>query len=422
MYVRILVAGLLLALGLAAAADAQTSRRPKAPNTLCIGSKCSQQPPQAADGGGPIKWNPGHYMASDAMLYPNNTLSRFSAEFDHLNGWDAILGYRVTVTWGALEPTKGNYDFTLLDAMLQRLKTHYDKPKRLVIAIVPGRFTSTMGGNDGSAVPMYIQQGSAYGPSPVAGRYGWWGKSSGGKSTGPYAAALYRPAVMDRMIALLQALGAHYDSEPYFEAVMMQEDAWMFSLWNGAPDYAPTKPDSAIAQFKRMLSAATAAFPHTSVIMQNTWAGTLQPTMELESWMVANRIAPGTSDVVGQSAFDDHGYEKGLSWGLQSYLGRGAGALAEGSMRPKARAMVDVEAPDMVGNYFTKYGGPFAPADIVKALNQTYGASHAFWTYLVGTESFFGGKVPAAAKWSNLAETISATPLTNTGYPPNYPQ
>lgn len=411
MYVRILVAGLLLGIALAPPVDAQSAKRPKAPNTLCIGSKCAQQTPPQNESG-TIKWNPGHYMASNAMLYGSDGMSKSQAEMDHLNGWDAILGYRVWITWSALEPSKGNYNFAVLDAILQRLKTHYDKPKRLVIAIVPGRFASSMGGNDTSAIPMYVQQDSAYGPSPVAGRYGWWGKNSGGKSNGPYAAALYRPAVMDRMIALLQALGAHYDSEPYFEAVMMQEDAWMFGLWSGAPDYSSSKPDGAIAQFKRMLTAATAAFPHTNVVMENTWAGTVQPTKDLEAWMVANRIAPGTADVVGQSAFDEHGYGKALSWGLQSLVG---------GLRDRSRSMVDVETPDLVGNYFAQYGGPYSPEDIVKALNQTYHASHAFWTHLVGTESLFGGKVPPGAKWSNLAETLTANPLTNTSYPPSYP-
>src|SRR5262249_39282148 len=96
------------------------------------------------------------------------------------------------------------------------------------------------------------------------------------------------------------------------------------------------------------------------------------------------------------------------------------GSTTSPDLRPKAHSMMDVEAPDMVGGYFGKFGGPFTPLDIVNSLNKTYGASHAFWTHLFGTESVFGGTVPAAAKWSALATTVSAHPLTNTSYPANY--
>jgi hypothetical protein len=90
-------------------------------------------------------------------------------------------------------------------------------------------------------------------------------------------------------------------------------------------------------------------------------------------------------------------------------------------LRPKTRAMIDVQEPDIVGNYFQSYGGPWTPLDIVNAANQTYQASHVFWTYLVGTESVFGGTVPDVAKWPNLAAVLAKNPLTHTAYPANYP-
>src|SRR5262249_12901627 len=136
--------------------------------------------------------------------WPGSTLSSQQRELDDLNGWDQIQGYRLFVTWGAIEKTEGNYDFTVLDQILDRLKTHYDKPKRLVLVILPGTFSSTLkSDHDGSAIPLYLQQDSKYGPSPVAGSYGWWGINSGGKSTGSYVAALFRPAVLARFNALV---------------------------------------------------------------------------------------------------------------------------------------------------------------------------------------------------------------------------
>ena len=69
-------------------------------------------------GKGSIKWNPGHYMASDTVIYAGRTIAHVQSEMDDLNNQDGIVGYRAYVLWGALEPTQGNYDFSVLDAIL----------------------------------------------------------------------------------------------------------------------------------------------------------------------------------------------------------------------------------------------------------------------------------------------------------------
>jgi hypothetical protein len=105
---------------------------------------------------------------------------------------------------------------------------------------------------------------------------------------------------------------------------------------------------------------------------------------------------------------------------MQAYLGVDSnGGLVD--LRPKMSSMMEIQSPDMIGPYFNGSGGPWAPLDFIQALNQTYFASHAFWTHLAGTEVFNGVGVPAADKWSNLAVTLAANPLTHTAYPANYP-
>lgn len=429
MHVRRLIAGSLLGLSLLSAFTCEQTiagERPSAPAQICVNNKCTSA--ALTSGTHLIKWNPGNYMASDTVLYAGDTMAKVQAEMDDIKGYDNIIGYRVWITWSALEPTEGNYDFSVLDAILNRLKTQYDKPKHMVVVVLPGPFGGEMpGGGSDHAIPGYLQTSSVYGASPISGSYGWWGKNSGGASTGPYVAAIYRPAVMDRMIALVQAMGAHYDGDAYFEGLMFQEDAWMVGVWSGAPDYS----DSAfVAQLQRLLTSATAAFPHTNIIMQNTWLAGSTATQNFESWMIGNRIAPGTSDVVGQSAFSKFAYaSKGLAWGLQAYLGIGAsGSSYDGSdLRSRAHSMVDVEADDLAGDYFTGWGGTegYTPQDIIAALNQTYTASHAFWTHFFGGEWVTGGGTVSAnapsALWSNLAPVINTTALTNSTYPANYP-
>src|SRR5262249_28348654 len=156
-----------------------------------------------------------------------------------------------------------------------------------------------------------------------------------------YAAAIHRQVVMDRFIALMQAVGAHFDGDPNFEAIMIQEDAWMVQRLSGAPDFSV---EAFSTQLKRLLTSVTAAFPHTSVVMQATWNGTKGNSTDFEHWMITNRIAPSAADTVGQSALNDN--HNILGWGLQTYVA--GGTLRDGSaiadLRPQAAAMMDIEA------------------------------------------------------------------------------
>ncbi len=398
---------------LSAAALAGTSgtKRPNPPAKLCIGSSCVDTP-----AGGRIKWNPGHYMASESILRsPGDLTNKLSHEMNALRNHPGIVGYRVLTTWGAIEKSRGVYDFSLLDQVMKTLKTGLDTPKHMVLVILPGTFSGKdPGTDDGSYLPVYLRQDDAHGPSPTSGSHGWWHNPT----SGGYCAMIHREAVMDRFIALMQAVGAHFDADPYFEAIMVQEDAWMAQRTNQAPDFSA---DAFTKQLKRLLTAMTAAFPNSNVVMQATWNGSKANSTEFEHWMVANRIAPSSADTVGQSGIDKS--TNILAWGLQAYVfgGKLADGTAVDELRPQAAAMMDVEAFDMVGNYYAKYGGPFSPQDILVALNNTYHASHAFWTYLAGNETYRGGTVPSAAKWSNLAPFLDANPLKRTEYPASYP-
>ncbi len=401
--------------------QAATAVTPDPPPQVCANGQCVATKPAAVSvvTSGAIKWNPGHYMASDTVLYAGATIAKVQPEMDDLNNQDAMLGYRIWVTWGALEPTQDNYDFSVIDAILARLKTGYNKPKRLVIGMwLYGQ--SAIGSTDYRVVPQYIQQNAIYGASPVGGKFGWWGQSAGGASTGMYATALYYAPVMDRFIALVQALGHHLDGDPNVEALYIQEDS---VIVQAASDYHPVDPhysDSAwLTQIQRLLTAATSAFPHTNVVMANSWFKMPTSSVELQQWMAANRISAGSADTWGQSSLTSYGTSH-LSDGIQTYLGVSQyGGNVD--LRSKMSAMVEVESPDLVGNFFRAYGGPWAPLDLINAFNQTYMASYVFWTHLVGTETVFGGTVPNAAKWPNLAAVCAANPLTNTAYPANYP-
>ncbi len=351
-------------------------------------------------------------MASYTVIHPGDSISKVSAELDDLNNQDAIVGYRMFITWGALEPTPGNYDFSTVDAILARLKTAYNRPKQLTIELwLYGQ--GALKNATGSIIPPYIQQNPIYGASPVAGSYGWWGQNANGASTGQYAPALYYQPVMDRLIAMVQALGKHLDGDPNVEALFVQEDSTIAQSAANLGSRDPHYTDNAWqTQLQRLLTASTAAFPHTSVVMANSYFVQPVAATSLEQWMAENRIAAGSADTLGESAITTYGTSI-IGDGLQTYLG--VAQFGGTDLRPKMTAMMDVQGPDLYTTYFRAKGGPYTPQDIINALNQTYHASHAFWTRLTGSQ------VPDAAQWSNVAAACAAHPLTRTAYPANYP-
>jgi len=371
---------------------------------------------QGGSGSHAIKWNPGHYLATDAVLkpgqsfiaQPSGTWNQFLNEVNQLNNQDNVVGYSAYVTWSALEPAQDKYDFSQIAALLNYLKTHFNKPKHLVLVVMPGKNLTT---SAAGVVPNYILNNPMYGPSPVAGSYGWWG----GKGNGVTAvAALHRPAVMDRWIKLHQKLGAAFNSDPSFEAIMFAETSWVVgaSRNNGAPDWNGA---TSLVNWENLVADTRAAFPNTNVIVENTWLDTPVRTQQLTRFMLEHHVAPGTIDTFGQTWVDAHG---GMlnSWGLNEYAGQAINAQYPAlgpDMRSRMHSMVFMEGPNL-GVYTS--GNGFTPADLCVALNKSYAASHAFWTYLGNNNT-----TRPWANWSNVVATINKCPLVNSGYPLIYP-
>jgi len=293
-----------------------------------------------------------------------------------------------------------------------------DKPRHLVVVVLEGNFGST----SAPPIPSYILTNPAYGPSPVAGSYGWWGGTGNGNTS---SAALWRPAVMARWIALHQALGAAFDGDPDFEAIMFQEDSWFIGAVSDNNGGYPG--DSVmIPLIQNLLTATLVAFPHTSVIFENTWAGTATATQQLEQFMIENRVAPGTADTFGQTWVNANGGQLN-SWGMNAYIGvTVTGSTYSGpDYRPIMPSMVDIEGPDM-GAYdkctSDACTAGYTPQDICNALNQSFHSSHAFWTYLGNNPNISGNWFPSYSTWSNVVATANQCPLVNTAYPAVYPQ
>jgi hypothetical protein len=424
---RILCDGALFAIALLAtigSAQSGTPKRPLPPPQICIGSTCANSP---ASPGGKIKWNPGYYGESNTVVRAGGTISRVQQELDMVGAKPGIQGYLFLTTWGALEPTQGNYDFTLLDSIYKRLTTGYATPKRMALTVEVGGFTSTQpDNNDGSILPLYLQRNSVYGAAGtrvggttknVPGAFGWWGGDGNGHT---YAAQLHRASVMERYIALIKAIGAWGDSKPYFEAIVFAEN----SLWIGANNnngsgsgYSDT--DSTIQQ-QALIKAAVAAFPTTNVVYENTFMATPTPTQNLEAFLIANRAAPGQTDTLGLSYAQARGGWPG-SWGMATVIGypvKGSSYSGPDYRTQGVRTMIEVQAPDLgaFGGLAAARGG-FAVADICAMANQIAQASHVFFVVIPDSVSW----VPADRRWTQATATLAANPLIHTEYPSNYP-
>ena len=452
-----------------ATVQAAAQRTPDPPKQLCIGSKCVATP--AAVTGGKVKWHPGHYGASAGIALAGDSISKFLPEMNEMLKDDWIVGYRLFISWAALDhgpvtftssvggatsgkltaatgdgnywtafsdgeyrtvtvkgtaaswsgalqsgagPSAHLYTTDMVDSVLSRLKSAYNKPKYLVLGLLPMSFAggSKSAGDDG-IVPLYITNSPQYGPSPDPSAYGWWGPPPGA-TKGTYTAAVYRPSVAARYAELGTALGAKYNSDPNFEGIMDQEDSAVKDNARVFPPSDGTYSDDAyIAAMKSYLTVWLAAFPNTNVIVQNTWLAYPTSTQQFEAWMLANRIAPSGADASGQSFYNaGHAYN---SWGQAAYFGLvipGSTWTGGPDMRGVARAMMDVESGDIGSGTGGKINN--TPLDIIIALNQTVKASHAFWS------RYMGGTNPPT--WALATATLRDNPLTNTGYPGNYPQ
>src|SRR6202043_1451024 len=127
---------------------------------------------QVASASHHIKWNPGHYLASNAVLkpgeqftvqpQPSGTWNGFLTELSQLNNQDNVVGYTAFVYWSALEPSQDKYDFSQISALLNYLRTHFNKPKHLVLLLIPGKLAGT---NATGAIPNYIAKNPMYGPT-----------------------------------------------------------------------------------------------------------------------------------------------------------------------------------------------------------------------------------------------------------------
>ncbi|WP_018684456.1 hypothetical protein [Actinokineospora enzanensis] len=345
-------------------------------------------------------------MTSDWWHNAATPASMASSELQVVNTSPNVRGWKGNYYWAALETGKGVYNFSVIDAELAKLNQGNPTPrKKLIIDISSSGFLRTHdedpGGFLNAVLPSYLTTDTAtYGSAPKAGTSGWWYGGSGFAIT----AAVWRQAVTDRFIALLQAVGARYNGNPDVEGIVLTETASQVGEGGGYND------NTLLSQLERMLTAAKAALPNTNVVVENNFMGNQANTSALVLFQNSHAIAESGPDLLGKTAADKTSPPKELTWGQQcvtGYPGTGCPNLT-GSIA----VIQNIDEPELLGTQFQGAGAPFTPLDIYNNGEDYLHASHLMWTYLVGRP---------INNWPTVASMINAHPIRYTACPTGYP-
>lgn len=176
-----------------------------------------------------VKYHPGHYIA----FASGQNLAEIEAIAE-----EAIVGVNKRYTWAQLEPEKDKYDFSAIEtdlAYLARLN------KQLVLFLTDKTFSA----RDANPLPEYARP------------YGIVNK------TGGITSPKWAPEIIDREVALCEALSKAFDAHPNFEGIAYQESAPSVSYDKLREiGYTPERMrDGLIA----LLTRSSMAFPRSQV-------------------------------------------------------------------------------------------------------------------------------------------------------------
>lgn len=215
---------------------------PKPPTQICLegASSCGKEAPPS---GSRMKWHPGHYM----LVY----LDAPQSHLDDLRNEPELKGAQIRYLWADLEQQKGVYDFSRIESDLRYLSS-MPTPKRLVVQLMDRKF----GTNDPHGiVPEYLLNDPQYSGGVAATKNG-------------YAARIWNKSVMDRLIALNQALAKRFDKEPYFEGITIGETTPGFGSQTWPSDYSRAE---LAKQLKRLMTAARSAWQRTNLFVYTNY-------------------------------------------------------------------------------------------------------------------------------------------------------
>jgi chitodextrinase len=244
-----------------------------------------------------VKWNPGYYVLQTSISsYSSANIVEIGA-IANARGWKQMVG------WSTIETARNVYDWTFTDTLLQLCKNN---GKRLVIEI------SSQSYNNTNPLPAYLA-------TEPNGGGGWYAKVN----TLGVQSKVYLAAIMDRLIALAQAIASRYDTDSKFEGIIFQgESSLPEATLQG--DYSES---SWLTQYQRMVQAGPAAFAHTNFWMGlNFGFSNLNSFATILATMNQNRCGMTAPDVYISSSDNTANADRalrGLQWNGTAWVAGG---------------------------------------------------------------------------------------------------
>ena len=305
---------------------------------------------------GTFKWNPGHYAETQTYTAIPDSVVTGSTGISTLT---AVKGVVQRYNWSSLEPTRGNYNFALINADLARLRPY---GKRLIPLIMDRSWSGT----SASSLPAYLA-------SESGGSGGWTVKLP----SGGVIANIWLAPIMDRLIALSAAMAAEYDDEPLFEGIRFEE---ITPGYTAGPGYSYA---AMITQWKRLATACRSQWASTNVFFNtNTLGGVTGPLQIIEHGYPLG-VSAGGPDVIPPPAYNTPPGEGGGDYqiaGDRAYtqnpdLAKGDNpALFLRDYRTLIPCMNSVQTPSLGGKE-----GTFYPADLAQYACTDMRVTHMSW-------------------------------------------
>lgn len=317
-----------------------------------------------------VKWHPGHYLNTGTTslgLYDTTTSRGNIPSFiTETASMPTIKGIMVRVFWGALETTEGTYKFDVVDQLLALAQA---SEKRFVLAVD----TSTFGAD---LVDYQVSQGRF--PAYLRDTYNGLRQNrdiNNPTAQGRVDAKLWTAPVMDRLIALYQALAARYDTNPYFEGIATAET----SIGTTSPDWSST---AWLTQAKRLVVAAEAAWTHTNVFVgYNGGFNGDAAKIEFMQHLVAHRMVLSNPDMDVSSFL----LGNGGGAALRIYVGTTGGV----DYRGQIAAGLECESPNLGGSH-TPTAADLDPATTMQTIYGPFGQTLLHQSYYFWERKTFG--------------------------------
>lgn len=334
------------------------------------------------------KWNPGHYM--ETLAGDANSLVTMQNRLNEIEEIPEVQGVVYRMNWDLLESdVEGVYTFEDLDAVVAHARS---MDKHVFVLLRDRTFNETDVAN--CPVPSYVLN------------LGGTNMGCAVHANNTVVARFWREDVMDRIIALDQAICERYENNPWFHGIITEES----TASPGSSPVADYSESALVTQLLRRYAAASQVCVKTLFLASLNFPTNVTSMAQLVNAVDDARLiglsgpdlCPGDADCLST----------GATTAQEVYLG------TEGSMehpafdyRGRFAAAMQVQAAGVTADMTAQ--------ELYDHAENVLEQNFQIWTRITAT----GGGQGATANWANIVLPMlqdGMHPVTHVGCPTNY--